>query len=175
MAISAGYLLIGYATAAAVHHDALAAGVLGASAGFLIWNLREKALVFLGDVGSVPLGFLMGVLMLDLAVRGHWAAALILPAYFLSDATLTLATRAARGENFWQAHKTHFYQRAAQGLKSHLLVVMSIGFANLLLLKTAAWSLATPWIGVAVAALIAAALLVTLNLAAKSRSSDSGS
>src|SRR3546814_1731258 len=54
------------------------------------------AKVFLGDVGSVPLGFLLGWLLLGLAAAGHWAPALILPLYYLADATITLACRALR-------------------------------------------------------------------------------
>ena len=50
----------------------------GASAGFLWWN-RPPARLFLGDAGSLPLGYLVGWLLLDAAGRGHWAAALILP------------------------------------------------------------------------------------------------
>ncbi len=174
IAIAAGYLLIGSITATTLPHEALAAGMLGATAGFLIWNCHEKALVFLGDVGSVPLGFLMGVLMIDLAVKGYWAAALILPAYFLADATMTLAMRAARAEKFWEAHKTHFYQRAAQRLGSHLLVVAAVSIANLLLVSAALLSLTAPLQGLAIAAAVTATLLFTLDRAAKPQSSDSG-
>ncbi len=175
VAIAAGYLLIGTTGAQALNHEPLAASVLGASAGFLLWNLREKALVFLGDVGSVPLGFLMGVLMIDLAVKGFWAAALILPAYVLADATLTLIMRAARGESFWEPHKTHFYQRAAHRFHSHTAVVRLIGFANVLLVFWAADSARSePWWGLMAAALIVALLLFTFDRAGAARSPDSG-
>ena len=56
----------------------LAIAITGAALGFLVWNWHP-ARIFMGDVGAVPLGFIMGWLMLDLAVRGHLAAALILP------------------------------------------------------------------------------------------------
>ena len=79
VAIAGGYLALGATGAAALSYLPLAAAILGASAGFLVWNAREKALVFLGDAGSVPLGFLTGALMIDLATKGYWAAALILP------------------------------------------------------------------------------------------------
>ncbi|MEQ8934822.1 MAG: glycosyltransferase family 4 protein, partial [Amphiplicatus sp.] len=87
----------------------LIAGALG----FLWWNWHP-AKIFLGDTGSVPLGFVLGWLLLTLAAEGQWAAAFILPLYYLADATLTLFRRALRGEKFWQAHREHFYQRAAQ-------------------------------------------------------------
>ena len=93
---------------------------------------QHPARVFMGDVGSVPLGFLLGWLLLDLATAGHWAAALILPAYYLADATTTLVRRALKGENVWQAHRRHFYQQAVQRGLSHAMVsaaVLSIGGA----------------------------------------------
>ena len=162
VAITLGYVLIG-ATASSNSYDALAVALMGASAGFLLWNMRAKPLVFLGDVGSVPLGFLMGALMIDLAVKGHWAAALILPSYFLADATLTLLMRLMRGEKPWQAHKTHFYQRAAAALGSHVAAVMRIAIANVALIGAAVWSLSSPWLSLATAALIVVALLYALS------------
>src|SRR3546814_11753862 len=73
----------------------LGASIAAAAAGVLWWNWHP-AKVFLGDVGSVPLGFLLGWLLLGLAAAGHWAPALILPLYYLADATITLACRALR-------------------------------------------------------------------------------
>jgi len=63
--------------------------------GFLAWNWHP-AKIFLGDVGSVPLGFLLGWLLIGLAARGQGAAALILALYYLADATLTLVRRTPR-------------------------------------------------------------------------------
>jgi UDP-N-acetylmuramyl pentapeptide phosphotransferase/UDP-N-acetylglucosamine-1-phosphate transferase len=89
-AIGAGLLLFASLGAGADPAiQALAAGLTGAAIGFLVWNW-SPARIFLGDVGSVPLGYLLGFLLLDLAVRGHWRIALILPLYFLADATITL-------------------------------------------------------------------------------------
>jgi len=87
------------------------AALAGAALGFLVWNWHP-ARVFLGDVGSIPLGFLIGWLLLHMTVQGAWAAALILPLYYLADATVTLALRAVRGRRIWEAHREHFYQRA---------------------------------------------------------------
>ncbi len=88
---------------------ALALG--GAMLGFAYFN-RPAAKLFLGDVGSLPIGLLLGWLLVLLAGAGHLAAALLLPLYYLADATLTLLRRASRGERIWQAHRTHYYQRA---------------------------------------------------------------
>lgn len=110
--------------------------IAAAALGFLKWNWHP-AKIFMGDVGSVPIGFLLGWLLLDLAGQGHWAAALILPAYYLLDATVTLVRRGLKGEKVWQAHREHFYQQAVQRGLSHgtvsalvfLLGVMLIAFA----------------------------------------------
>src|SRR5262249_56754863 len=65
------------------------------------------------------------LLLLAAAASGLWAAALILPLYYLVDATWTLLRRAARGARVWEAHREHFYQRAVQGGLDHAAVVRS--------------------------------------------------
>ncbi len=113
--------------------------IAAASAGFLIWNWPPSK-IFLGDVGSIPLGFIIGWLLLELAAMGFWAAALILPGYYLADATITLFRRAVRGEKIWLAHREHFYQKATQNGLSHAAVVMRIICANAILLGLAIFS-----------------------------------
>jgi UDP-N-acetylmuramyl pentapeptide phosphotransferase/UDP-N-acetylglucosamine-1-phosphate transferase len=140
--------------------DAAAAAIMGAALGFLAWNW-PPARIFLGDVGSVPLGFLLGALLLSLAGDGHWASALILPLYYLADATLTLLRRAARREKIWRAHREHFYQRATQGGLSHARVSLAVLGCNLVLIGLAvlAKDPARAWPCLAGAALIVAATL----------------
>jgi UDP-N-acetylmuramyl pentapeptide phosphotransferase/UDP-N-acetylglucosamine-1-phosphate transferase len=106
---------------------------ISATIGFLWWNWHP-AKIFLGDVGSIPLGFIFGWLLLMLAAEGQWPAAVILSLYYLTDATLTLLSRALRGQKIWQAHKKHFYQRAVQrGLShAHVSTVVLIGNAGLI-------------------------------------------
>jgi len=89
----------------------VAAALGGAMLGFAPFN-RPIAKVFLGDVGSLPIGLLLGWCLLELAYHQQFAAALLLPLYYLFDATVTLLRRLAQGEPFWAAHRTHFYQRA---------------------------------------------------------------
>jgi UDP-N-acetylmuramyl pentapeptide phosphotransferase/UDP-N-acetylglucosamine-1-phosphate transferase len=89
----------------------LALALLGATLGFAPFN-KPVAKLFLGDVGSLPVGLLLGWLLLQLARGGQPAAALLLPLYYLADASVTLIRRIAVGEPFWQAHRSHFYQRA---------------------------------------------------------------
>ena len=114
----------------------LALVIAASAAGYLFWNWHP-AKVFMGDSGSIPLGFLLGWLMLDLALAGQWAAGLILPLYFVADATFTLLARARRGEKLWQAHRQHFYQRAVLGGATPSGVVWRVGATNAVLIVLA--------------------------------------
>lgn len=145
---------------------AISAGIMAATAlGFLRYNI-PPARIFMGDVGSVPLGFLMGFLLLTLASYGHWAAALLLPAYYLTDATLTLVKRGLRGEKVWRAHSEHAYQKAVRGGLSHGAVVMRITLLNLLLIGLALLPMHSIMAGIITCvAGYTAALLMVLNLA----------
>ena len=111
-----------------------------AALGFLAWNW-QPARIFLGDVGSVTLGYLLGWLLLGLAATGYWAAALLLPLYYLADATLTLLSRLRRREPIWQAHRKHYYQRAIRRGLNHVQVVRVIMALNALLVGLAILSL----------------------------------
>jgi UDP-N-acetylmuramyl pentapeptide phosphotransferase/UDP-N-acetylglucosamine-1-phosphate transferase len=108
-------------------------GIVAIMLGFLIWNWHPAKL-FLGDVGSIPLGYVLGWLLLEMAARGAWMPALIFPAYYLFDATSTLLRRALRGEKIWQAHRQHAYQVATARGMSHGVVSFLILLANLILI-----------------------------------------
>lgn len=116
-------------------HVAIALPLLLAATapGFLIWNW-QPARIFLGDSGSVPFGYLIGWLLLSCASNGDLAAAIILPAYYLADATITLGLRCLRREPIWKAHREHFYQRAVQGGRSHATVSLYVLVGNLVLI-----------------------------------------
>ena len=116
----------------------------GAALGFLLWNWHPAKL-FMGDVGSVPLGFTLGWLLLVMAASGLWVAALLIPAYFLADATFTLLRRLAEGKKVWQAHREHFYQKATQRGRNHAQVVRLVLALNAALLLLAVASLALGW------------------------------
>lgn len=92
--------------------------IVAVSVGFLVWNWHP-AKIFLGDIGSVPLGFLLGFCLVRLAMDGGQVPALIIPLYYLADATITLFKRARRGERVWQAHREHYYQRSTQLGRGH--------------------------------------------------------
>jgi UDP-N-acetylmuramyl pentapeptide phosphotransferase/UDP-N-acetylglucosamine-1-phosphate transferase len=151
---------------AGVGHDpalaALAAAVAAAAVGFLVWNWAP-ARIFLGDVGSVPLGYLLGFLLLAAAARGYWKVALILPLYFLADATITLLRRLARGERIWLPHRQHFYQQAVRRGLGHAAIVRRVIAANVILIGAgwAAENVSGP-AGLAVAAATVLVLLASL-------------
>jgi UDP-N-acetylmuramyl pentapeptide phosphotransferase/UDP-N-acetylglucosamine-1-phosphate transferase len=141
----------------------LAAAVIGASLGFLVWNWAP-ARIFLGDF-SAPFAYLLGYLLLDLAIRGHWKIALILPLYFMADATITLARRLVRGERIWQAHREHFYQKAVRRGHRHADVVKQIIAADLVLIGCG-WAAEN---GYSAAALAVSAATVIVLMATLSR------
>ena len=90
----------------------LCAAVVAASLGFLRFNF-PPARLFMGDVGSIPLGFLAGALGLlgwDLGLWQVWFPALVFSP-FVVDASLTLLRRMIEGKKFWLAHSEHYYQR----------------------------------------------------------------
>jgi UDP-N-acetylmuramyl pentapeptide phosphotransferase/UDP-N-acetylglucosamine-1-phosphate transferase len=100
---------------------ALAAGAIAAASGaFLAFNV-PPAKVFLGDAGSIPLGFLAGALGVQGVARGAWPAWFPLLAFspFIVDATVTLLRRLAAREKVWVAHRSHYYQRLVTGGWSH--------------------------------------------------------
>ena len=147
----------------------LGLALAGVCLGFLLWNW-DPAKIFLGDVGSVPLGYLAGWLLLALAAAGAWQAALLLPAYYLADATFTLFRRLLRGRRIWEAHREHFYQRVVAAGWSHGRTAALVAGHNLLLVGLAVASQQGPTAAgaaLAAGALLVAALLWYLHAAAR--------
>jgi len=139
--------------------------VVAAAAGFLVWNW-QPARIFIGDVGSIPLGYLLGFLLVIVAGSGlaGLAAALLLPLVYLADATLTLGRRLARGENPAQAHREHVYQRAVIAGASHSSVCLRIAAANLVLAALACFMVpSSPLLALAIGAGAVAILFVALR------------
>jgi UDP-N-acetylmuramyl pentapeptide phosphotransferase/UDP-N-acetylglucosamine-1-phosphate transferase len=112
------------------HNDSnaalVAAAIAGAAAGFLPWNLPSGS-IFMGDVGSVTLGFLLAALAVRLGTHGSFVPAVLPLLPFLLDATFTLVVRMAKGERFWAPHRSHFYQRLAMQGSSHVAVTGAWG------------------------------------------------
>jgi len=127
-----------------------------------LWNWHP-AKIFMGDVGSVGFGYLLGWLLLVLAASGEWAAALILPMYFVADATITLMRRAFARQTLWQAHRDHFYQRAATAaFGNHRTVTRTFLAAQVGLVALAGVVAVAP--GVRVSGILTAAALVAALL-----------
>jgi UDP-N-acetylmuramyl pentapeptide phosphotransferase/UDP-N-acetylglucosamine-1-phosphate transferase len=157
--ISAGIVLLGTASGMPTPALVVALALLGALVGFAPFN-RPIAKLFLGDVGSLPIGLLLGWLLVLLAGRGHVAAALLLPLYYLADATITLGQRLANGERVWEAHRSHFYQRATARGFTVSEVVARVFAVNVALVALAAATLWRPSWFTSLAALAAGGAVV---------------
>ena len=140
--VTGALVLLGWLAELPAPATVSAAALFGAMLGFAPFN-RPVAKIFLGDVGSLPIGLLVGWCLLQLAWHQHFAAALLLPLYYLADATVTLFRRMARHEPFWAAHRTHFYQRATDNGFSVSRVVSEVFVLNVLLAGLAIGSVMT--------------------------------
>jgi Fuc2NAc and GlcNAc transferase len=127
----------------------LAALVAVAAAGFLPWNWAP-ARVFMGDVGSVFLGFIFAALAVLTGQRGDIPATgwLVLLGVFILDATITLLRRIGQGERWFAAHRRHAYQRAVQAGLTHAQVSGTVMVVNGVLALLVWWGVARPnWAG----------------------------
>jgi UDP-N-acetylmuramyl pentapeptide phosphotransferase/UDP-N-acetylglucosamine-1-phosphate transferase len=141
--ITAAMVMLGVSADFPASATLVAAALCGAMLGFAPFN-RPVAKIFLGDVGSLPIGLMLGWCLLQLALHGQFAAALLLPMYYLFDATVTLLRRMARRESFWAAHRSHFYQRATDNGFSVWRVVGEVFALNVVLAALAIGSVAAP-------------------------------
>lgn len=114
-------------------------GLAAASGAFLIFNW-PPARIFMGDVGSIPLGFWAAAFGVWGTAHGWWQAWFPVAVFspFIVDATVTLARRALRGEKVWRAHREHHYQRLVLGGMSKR--ALALGFA-VWTLACVAWAL----------------------------------
>lgn len=117
--------------------------LIAACAGFLMLNWHPAKL-FMGDVGSIPLGLITGLILLSIAAAGHPVAAIILPAYYLVDGGLTFLSRLLKGEKVWEAHSQHGYQKAVRNGWPHDEVVRWMSAFNLILIALATLSIVLP-------------------------------
>ncbi len=141
--------------------------VVSASLAFLCFNFHP-AKIFMGDAGSIPLGFLAGAIGLcgwQQAIWPVWFPMLVFSP-FIVDATVTLFKRLLRGERIWQAHREHYYQRLVlmgwghkkTALAAYLLMFLT-GFAALLMLK-----MPVIWVFISIVAWVIAYLLMMLQI-----------
>jgi Fuc2NAc and GlcNAc transferase len=137
---------------------AVSALVAAACAGFLVWNWAP-ARIFMGDVGSGFLGFLLAILALGSERQGGpsllvWG---LLLSAFIFDATVTLIRRIARGERWSVAHRRHAYQRAVSSGLSHRQVTSTFVILNLPIFALA-------WAATIRPSLVGTSVIVTLVL-----------
>ena len=99
--------------------------IVGSSLAFLCFNFG-KAKVFMGDAGSIPLGFLAAAIGLFGWQKGLWPMwfPVVIFSSFIVDATVTLLKRLLRHERVWEAHREHYYQRLIQMGASHQKVAL---------------------------------------------------
>jgi UDP-N-acetylmuramyl pentapeptide phosphotransferase/UDP-N-acetylglucosamine-1-phosphate transferase len=109
----------------ALFAPALAGALLaGVACGFLPHNF-PRARVFLGDVGSVPLGFVSAALAVTLAQEAGWwliVPLALLHANYILDTSITFCRRVLRGDKWYLPHREHFYQRLVRSGKTHTAV-----------------------------------------------------
>jgi Fuc2NAc and GlcNAc transferase len=163
--VTLGAALIAWLTGVATSATSLGAVIAASCLGFLAWNW-QPARIFMGDVGSGYLGYLLAALAL-VSARDEAAASwvwLILGGSFLVDATVTLVIRVLHGEKPWEAHRNHAYQKLSRSWGSHARVSSAFLVVDLLWLFPAA-VLAAAFPGWAPAiALLAVAPLIALAL-----------
>jgi UDP-N-acetylmuramyl pentapeptide phosphotransferase/UDP-N-acetylglucosamine-1-phosphate transferase len=154
--LAGGMATVGFAAMACAAHltagaqdiALLAALISGAGAGFLTLNF-PPARIFLGDAGSMSIGFLAAALSLIGTLRDCWPwwFGPIVFCPFLIDAGVTLAKRAVRGEKVWVAHREHYYQRLILSGWSHRRTCLAYHLLMLAsaLIALSAKNLSAPW------------------------------
>jgi UDP-N-acetylmuramyl pentapeptide phosphotransferase/UDP-N-acetylglucosamine-1-phosphate transferase len=161
--VSAGLLIAAALGALPTEGTIVAAALCGAILGFAPFN-KPVAKIFLGDVGSLPIGLLLFWLLLMLAGNGFLAAALLLPLYYVGDATVTLIRRFRAGEQVTQAHRSHFYQRALDGGLPVDAIIARVAVLNVSLIVLAMTTILFPSLETDAIALAAGCALVGMRL-----------
>jgi len=116
--------------------------ITGAAGGFLMHNFHP-AKIFLGDAGSVPLGFLAATLGLAGYLNGTWVwwFPLLVFSPFVIDASVTLLRRLASGARVWEAHRDHYYQRLVRLGLGHRNTALAEYALMLACATSASWGL----------------------------------
>ena len=153
--IAGGMALFGFGAFAVAAYSAqnmqlaqMCGAIVASSLAFLIFNFNP-AKIFMGDAGSIPLGFLAGAIGLFGWQQGIWPLwfPVLVFSPFIVDATVTLLKRAMNGEKVWQAHKAHYYQRLVlmgwghkkTALAEYVLMLLACSSAILVLKVPTFW------------------------------------
>ena len=135
--------------------------ILGWAIGFFYFNW-QPAKIFLGDTGSISIGFLLGVCLLTVASASVklFAACVIASLYYVADGGLTILRRLIKGEKIWEPHLQHFFHKSVQKGRSHKQVVKRIIKCNLLLMIFSVGSLYYPIISIIGALIVVVVTLI---------------
>lgn len=141
--------------------------VAAACMGFLPWNLARRR-VFMGDVGSVPLGFVLACLGVFGVISGAMPvqAAVLVLSVFMVDAGLTLVWRVLKGERWYTAHRQHLYQQLiARGWSHESVLVLYMSINIVMVLPAVVVTVRSPNLAWAVATGLVATMIVGWILA----------
>ncbi len=129
--------------------------ILGWSIGFL-WFNWSPARIFLGDVGSISLGFLLGICILTIASSSEslFLSCAISCLYYIADGVITIIIRLVNGEAIWKPHLNHFFQKGLRKGMSHKSVVYKIIRCNLLLMLLSVNALFYPVLSTIIAVVV---------------------
>ena len=106
---------------------------------------KPPAKIFLGDVGSIPIGFLVGFIIIYNTIKADLLIPfLIITMYYLLDSIITIFIRFIKKENIFKAHSSHFYQKTIRKGYDHKYVLMRIIYLNIILLFLALLSFYLP-------------------------------
>jgi len=136
--------------------------IVAAGSGFLWWNWHP-AKILLGEAGSIPIGFLLGYLLILAATSGYPYAAAILPAFHVADATITVLRRLYNGKKLFAAHTDHYYQKAVRSGRRHDSVARYVFGINFLLIFQATFSVIDPALAIFYVALAYASVFMMLG------------
>jgi len=161
--VTAALALFGFMGALSESATLVAIALCGAIIGFAPFN-RPVARLFLGDVGSLPIGLLLSWLLILLAGNGHLTSAILLPLYYLADATTTLIRRMVMGERITQAHRSHFYQKAMDNGFSVYQIVGRVFAINVALACLATITLVNQFRAIHIIVVLIGSLLVGILL-----------
>lgn len=144
LSAAGSFLAIGTATGQWTDAPVIAYGIVAASTlGFLPYNF-PKASMFMGDVGSAPLGLLLAGLLWWSFVMYGWEVGVLLvllQTNFILDTGITLAIRILNGEKWYEAHRKHFYQKLIRSGLSHVLVTL-LEMGGLAMVIAGVWGVA---------------------------------
>jgi UDP-GlcNAc:undecaprenyl-phosphate GlcNAc-1-phosphate transferase len=137
--------------------------IAAAAAAFLVFNFHP-ARVFLGDIGSIPLGYLAAAFGIIGWLQGDWAFwfPVLVFSPFILDASVTLARRLWRRKRVWEAHRDHYYQRLVQMGWGHRRTAFAEYALMLISGGLALATLSAPAVGQAIALVAAASVYAGL-------------